>query len=84
MAGRPDDAQQMLEALRSSGRETSLFYEAMIHAGVGRHDEAIACLTAAADDRFNWVVWLRTEPMFSALHDDPRFGALVRRIGLAQ
>ena len=82
LTGRRDEADEMLESLRTSGRETSSFYEAMVHAGAGRRDEAIASLTTAVDDRFNWVVWLHTEPMFSPLHDDARFEALTRRIGL--
>jgi eukaryotic-like serine/threonine-protein kinase len=82
LVGRQSDANQMLESLRTSGRETSPFYEAMVHVGAGQHDEAIACLTTAVDDRFNWVVWLHTEPMFSTLHRDPRFVALTRRMSL--
>ena len=70
--------------MRTSGRETSSFYEAMVHVGAGRHDDAIASLTTAVDDRFNWVVWLHTEPIFKPLHDDPRFDALIRRIGLPE
>jgi len=84
LVGRTADADQMLDGLRTSGRETSSFYEAMVHVGAGRHDDAIASLTTAVDDRFNWVVWLHTEPIFKPLHDDPRFDALIRRIGLPE
>ena len=83
-SGRRADAEQMLDMLRTSARETSPFYQAMIHVGVGDHDEALASLTSAVDDRFNWVVWLQTEPLFKALHGDPRFVELTRRMGLAQ
>jgi eukaryotic-like serine/threonine-protein kinase len=82
VAGRKADADQMLESLRTSGRETSSFYEAMVHVGSGRYSEAIGALTTAVDDRFNWVVWLQTEPMFTPLHEDPRFVELTERIGL--
>src|SRR5262245_35481326 len=77
VTGRRSDADQMLESLRTSGRETSAFYEAMVHVGTGRNDDAIASLTTAVDDRFNWVVWLHTEPMFKPLHIDQRFLDLV-------
>lgn len=83
-AGRSADAALMLEALRTSGRETSPFYQAMVHTGLGNHDEALTHLVTAVDDRFNWVVWLHTEPMFDALHGHPRFIELTRRMGLPQ
>ena len=83
-AGRSAEAAQMLEALRTSGRETSPFYQAMVHTGLGNHDEALTHLVTAVDDRFNWVVWLHTEPMFDALHGHPRFIELTRRMGLPQ
>jgi serine/threonine-protein kinase len=83
-AGRRAEAGQMLENLKASAPETSPFYQAMVHVGLGQHDEALTHLESAVDDRFNWVVWLHTESMFDPLHGHDRFQELTRRMGLPQ
>jgi len=39
-------------------------------------------LDRAVADRSNWLVWLKLDPRFSGLHGNPRFDALLRRVGL--
>jgi hypothetical protein len=55
----------------------------MIHAGLDDRDTALEYLARAADDRFNWVIWLQSDPVFARLHGHPGFVELTRRIGLA-
>jgi len=31
---------------------------------------------------FNWLVFLKVEPLYDRVRDDPRFVRLVRRVGL--
>jgi hypothetical protein len=49
---------------------------------LGNKDEALKWLEGACEERYNWVVWLRTEPMLDSLRGEERFGELLERIGL--
>ncbi len=50
---------------------------------LGRVDAAFRWLERAADENEPWVVFLAVDPIYKPLHADPRFAALVRRLGLA-
>jgi tetratricopeptide (TPR) repeat protein len=84
VAGRRDEAHRILRDLQTSplNRDVSPFYLAMIHAGLDEHEAAIKCLASAIDDRFHWVVWLQSEPVFARLHGRDGFVELTQRIGL--
>jgi serine/threonine-protein kinase len=84
VAGRRDEAAEVLAQLQTfpMNRDVSPFYLAMIHAGLGDKEQAIRWLENAVEERYNWVVWLRTEPMFERLRGEERFIELVRMIGL--
>ena len=85
-AGARDEALALLAELHQSAERKYIapFYPAMIHLGLGHTDETFAWLDKSCDERFCWLVWLRTEPMYDRLRDDPRFAALLQRVGLAQ
>ncbi len=85
IAGKPDEAQKILAQLQTNppNRDLSPFYLALVHAGLGNIDDAIARLGEACDERYPWVVWMKTEPMFDGLRGEEHFGRLVRRIGLS-
>jgi hypothetical protein len=51
---------------------------------LGERDEAFAELEHAVAAREGDLVWLRTLPGLSPIQDDPRFEALVRRIGIPE
>lgn len=53
---------------------------ALVYVGLGENDRAFAFLEKAYEDRFNPGVLMR--PAFDPLRPDPRFGKLLRRIGL--
>jgi hypothetical protein len=54
----------------------------VIHAGLGDKAEALAWLEKAYDDRSFFLVSLNVDPRFDHLRAEPRFRALVQRIGL--
>jgi hypothetical protein len=54
-------------------------------AQAGHRDEALAWLETAADARSRWLVSLvLVEPRFDTIRADPRFQAVLRRVGLAR
>jgi eukaryotic-like serine/threonine-protein kinase len=83
-AGNREEALQILSQLETypMNRDVSPFYLALIHAGLVNKDEALKWLEGACEERYNWVVWLRTEPMLDSLRGEERFGELLERIGL--
>jgi TolB-like protein/DNA-binding winged helix-turn-helix (wHTH) protein/Tfp pilus assembly protein PilF len=84
VAGRRAEALAMLEGLRqlSSTRYVSPYSVALVHAGLGDRDQALAWLEKAYVERSDYMVYLNREPMLDGLRSDPRFAALVRRVGL--
>jgi serine/threonine-protein kinase len=83
-AGRHEEASRVLAHMQTfpMNRDVSPFYLAMIHAGLGDKEQALKWLESACEERYNWVVWLRTEPMFESLRGEGKFVELARRIGL--
>lgn len=45
-------------------------------------EETLKFLEAAYQERSPWIVFLQNEPVFDFLHSDPRYRALVKKIGL--
>jgi tetratricopeptide (TPR) repeat protein len=57
---------------------------AIVHATLGRIDEAFRALDEAYRERLEWLSFLKVDPLFDPLRKDPRFASLVRKIGLPQ
>ena len=55
---------------------------ALVHAGLGYRDPALAWLDKAYGERSDYMPYLRLESMLDGLRSDQRFAALVRRVGL--
>lgn len=74
----------MLEGLGhlSATRYVSPYSVALVHAGLGNRDQALAWLDKAYAERSDYMPYLRLEPMLDGLRSDHRFTALVRRVGL--
>ena len=81
VSGRRNEAVRILNDLTKRSNGSSDAAEiALIHAGLGEKDQAMAWLEKAFSERFIPSVLLR--PGFDALRSDPRFQNLVHRIGL--
>jgi TolB-like protein/Tfp pilus assembly protein PilF len=83
-AGRTPEALQLLEELRrmsKTGWVPSACF-AILHLGLGDHDTALKYFEAAADARELAVTALKVHPMYAPLRGEPRFQALLSRIGL--
>ena len=81
--GRRAQAVAELQRLRAEGRATghvSPYSLAVIDAGLGNTDDAIAELERAYKERVWAMYMIRLEPAFVVLRSDPRFVALVRKM----
>ena len=83
-AGRWDRALELLTNLQDAKKQPYVraFGVAVVHAGLGDKDQALAWLRRALDERDVWLVWTRWNPAFKGLHDDPTFAHLLQQIGL--
>jgi len=55
--------------------------KALIHLGLGADDRMFECLESALAERESWLAMLNTLPLYDRVRSDPRFTALVRRVG---
>jgi tetratricopeptide (TPR) repeat protein len=72
---------ELIEA--RSRRVVSAWGIATLHASLGDTDEAFRWLDIAIQDGATGLVFLRVHPRLDSIRSDPRFAALVRKVGLA-
>ena len=85
LIGNQDEARKVLHELEQESRPTHSPYGvqfAMIHVLLGQRNEALDWLEKALQGRSGALIYLASDPEFQDLHGDPRFDALLRRIGL--
>ncbi len=84
MAGDRDAAQRVIEELHQQANASyvSPYFFAVIYAALGETDRAFAHLHGAYDDRSFFVAGLKRDSMLDALRADPRFAALLKKVGL--
>lgn len=84
IAGRRDEALAILQQLQAfpTNRDVSPFSLALIYCGLREREQTLKCLCEAFDERFSWMVWLKGEPLFDWLRDDPQFQELLRGMRL--
>jgi TolB-like protein/DNA-binding winged helix-turn-helix (wHTH) protein/Tfp pilus assembly protein PilF len=77
-------ARRALEDLQEVSREryVSAFEIALVYLGLRRKDEGFAWLDRAYRERADLLVYLKVDPRLDPVRDDPRFGDLLRRVGL--
>jgi eukaryotic-like serine/threonine-protein kinase len=84
--GRRPQALAELDRLRSeakAGKYVSHYPLAVIEAGLGNKEQAITELQRAYTEHVWSMYMIKWEPAFAGLRSDPRFVALVRKVGLA-
>ena len=86
VAGMRVEAEQVIETLRRESEQAYFppYFVALIYLGLGEREEGFAWLEKAFQERSAGVMFLEADPMFDSVRDDPRFAALVRRVGLPQ
>lgn len=84
LAGKRKEATKILRQLQRAAKTTfvSACTFALIYVGLGKKDEAFAWFGKACDERSSALPFLKVNPRFAPLRDDPRFAKLLRRVGL--
>ena len=82
--GDRDEGRRILEELKAarSSRVISAWGIATLHASLGDIDEAFRWLDTAVEERATGLIFLRVHPRLDPIRSDPRFAALVHRLGL--
>ena len=83
IAGQPDKARRLLTALQARPYISPVDV-ATIHVGLGERDQAVEWLERALKERAYGLVFLPTDPRFDPVRSDPRFVAVMRRVGLQE
>jgi len=84
MSGQENQALKMLDRLDelSKQRYVSPYCKAMIYVGLGDMDQAFDYLEKAYLERESFMATINTLPFFDNVRSDPRFKALLKKIGL--
>ncbi len=83
-AGQRDEAEAILKEFGSPSSKQPVFQIgiAMIYIALGDHDQAFEWLDKAYNARAWQLGFLKVEPIFDPLREDPRFADLMRRVNL--
>ena len=82
-SGKQAEAREVLAELLKSASEryVSPYNIALIYNGLGDPDKTFAWLERAYEQRDQKIVFLKVEPKWNNLREDPRFQDLMRRVG---
>jgi TolB-like protein/Tfp pilus assembly protein PilF len=85
-AGRKREALAIAPTLEADARRTHQrsVLVAALYASLGDIDRAFRWLEHAFEGRETFLVWLKVDPELDPLRGDPRFDALIRRIGIPE
>jgi len=83
MAGHGDEARTRLAQVEETARTryVSNYHVAAVYVALGEPDEAMRHLDRAVEDQADWLSTLNVDARFDALRSDPRFQALLERLG---
>ena len=78
-----DKALEMLEELERLSKKIYVpeYGRVLVHLGLGQKKEAMDWLLKAYEER-GYLTWLKVDPIFDPLRNDPRFTSLLENLGL--
>jgi tetratricopeptide (TPR) repeat protein len=84
ITGKRAEAQKVLAELKdlSKRRYVAPFGIAIVYVGLGDKAQALEWLEKTHEDRSFWLTWIKVDPRLDSLRGEPRFQALLRRMGL--
>jgi serine/threonine-protein kinase len=83
-AGRRAEAEAILAEIQEMARDryVSPVTFAIVHIGLGNVQEALDWTERAHAERRGWLAYLKVNPIFDPLREEPRFKALVQKMRL--
>ena len=83
--GNQKEVDKIVEKLIADSQENAggspSFYLGMIHAQMGETDNAFHWLEKSYNDREVEMYWLKVEPPFESIRNDPRYHMLLDKVG---
>jgi TolB-like protein/Tfp pilus assembly protein PilF len=85
LAGHEEEARQVLRQLEDASTTGFVppYHMAFVHTGLGEHDRALDLLEEAFDERAGAIYGIKGSFLLEPLRDEPRFKALLAKMGLA-
>ncbi len=86
LAGRTDDALGVIAELQQLSKERYItpYSIVLIYACLGLSDEAFEWLERAGEEGVGELIYLNVDPFLDNLRSDPRFAAILRRVGFKE
>ncbi len=84
LAGKKSDAEKVLVRLQELSKQqyVSPFQSAVVYAGLDDRKLALDWLEKSRDERFNWLPFIKIDPVFKNLRSEARFIELSKTLGL--
>ena len=84
LSGRRSEALREIDKLQelSKQRYVAPYNLALIYASLGEKGNALDWLERAYEDRSTQLIWIKADPRLDNLRSEPRFKAVVNRMGL--
>lgn len=84
LAGRKNEAERVIARLQELSKQqyVSPYQAAVVYAGLDNRKMALEGLEKSREERFNWLPFLRVDPVFKNLRSEERFTELARTLGL--
>jgi eukaryotic-like serine/threonine-protein kinase len=85
-AGKRTEARNIIDELARSSKNGPVpaYHIAGVYSALGDRDQAFASLEKAYQERDDQLLWTIVDPAFDGIRSDPRYGDLLRRMGLPQ
>ena len=84
ISGKKKEAQEILEKLLEMSKRiyVSAYDIAVVYVGLGENAQAFEWLSKALEERSGFLIYIKCDRRFDGLRSDPRYEALLKRIGL--
>jgi TolB-like protein/Flp pilus assembly protein TadD len=82
--GKKGQTEKIVEAFKGGSRKRYVpaTYFVMLYAGLNDQEQALTWLERAYEERADGLTWINVDPMVDPLRKQPRFQAIVKKMGL--